>query len=65
MSQPTTNPPGGGRWTWDEAADQWVSLDTPAAPAAADPVPAEPEPAEPEPAKPAKSTKATPTPPQE
>ena len=51
MSQPTTNPPGGGRWSWDETNDQWVNLDTPP----------EPVPADPEPAKPAKFTKATPT----
>lgn len=32
--QPTSPPPGGGEWTWDTQAGQWVSLDQPAAPAA-------------------------------
>jgi hypothetical protein len=35
-SGPDCNPPGGGRWTWDEAGRQWVSLDP--APVVADSV---------------------------
>jgi hypothetical protein len=38
---PDCNPPGGGSWTWDEAARQWVSRD--AAPVVAEPA-AEPMP---------------------
>jgi hypothetical protein len=26
MGQPTSTPPGGGTWRWDEAQDLWVSL---------------------------------------
>jgi hypothetical protein len=33
-SGPDSNPPGGGRWTWDEARRQWVSLDQVAEPVA-------------------------------
>jgi hypothetical protein len=33
-SGPDCNPPGGGRWTWDEAGRQWVSLDQVAEPVA-------------------------------
>lgn len=24
MGQPTSNPPAGGSWAWDEKADTWV-----------------------------------------
>lgn len=27
---PTSNPPGGGRWKWDDATQQWMPLDQPA-----------------------------------
>ena len=30
QSGPTSNPPGGGRWKWDDATQKWVSLNQPA-----------------------------------
>ena len=27
VQKPIPNPPGGGRWKWDEAAEQWINLD--------------------------------------
>jgi len=60
MSQPTTNPPGGGRWTWDEQNDAWVSLDAPPAAAPTGTTDAQgPAPATP------MAAKATPSTPQE
>lgn len=47
MGQPTTTPPGGGSWDWDDKKDQWVERKP-------EPAPDQPAPA----TAPAKSTPA-------
>lgn len=27
VPKPIPNPPGGGRWKWDDVAEKWINLD--------------------------------------